>query len=73
MKKLRFLGIDSWSRPVYQDETGRLWKDVNLGRGTPSLHSSSGNDFEGEPDMPIKGEFEIIKEEQSCTNLQEKE
>ena len=61
MKKLRLIGIDSWSRPVYQDESGRLWKDINLGSGVPSLHSASSNDFDGEPDMPINDEFEIIK------------
>ena len=59
MKKLRFIGIDSWSRPVYQDESGQLWKDVDLGGGVPSLHSASGNDFDGEPDMPIRDEFEM--------------
>lgn len=55
MKKLQFIGIDNWDRPVYQDETGRMWKDVNLGYGNPSLHSATGNDFYGEPDKPIKG------------------
>lgn len=61
MKKLHFIDIDYWGRPVYQDESGRLWKDVNLGRGEPSLHSVVNNAFDGEPDMPITGEFEIIK------------
>lgn len=63
MKKLHFIGIDSWDRPVYQDESGRLWKDVNLGSGVLSLHSASGNDFDGEPDMPMKDEYEITKGE----------
>ena len=65
MKKLSFAGIDSWSRPVYCDESGQLWKDVNLGSGDPYLHSASNNDFEGEPDMPITGEYEIIKGEKA--------
>ena len=26
---LKFLGMDSWDRPVYKDETGKLWKDIN--------------------------------------------
>lgn len=74
MKKLFFIGIDSWDRPVYQDESGRLWKDVNLGYGEPSFHSASGNDFEGEPDMPIKDPYETVKkEESSCTNPPVKE
>jgi len=61
MKKLHFIDIDYWDRPVYQDESGQLWKDVNLGRGKPSLHSATNNAFDGEPEMPIKDEFEIIK------------
>lgn len=61
MKKLRFIGIDSWGRPVYQDESGQLWKNVNLGCGTPYFHNSCDNEFDGEPDMPLKGEYEIVK------------
>ena len=62
MRKLIFIGVDSWSRPVYKDEKGRLWKDINLGCGTPYLHSvSPPKDFEGEPDSPIVGEYEIVK------------
>ena len=60
MKRLHFIGIDSWDRPVYQDESGRLWKDVNLGCGEPFLHNASSNDFDGEPDMPLIDEFEIV-------------
>ena len=62
MKKLVFVGIDGWCRPVYRDESGQFWKDINLGSGAPCLYSASNNDFEGEPDMPIKNEYEIIKE-----------
>jgi hypothetical protein len=62
MRKLKFIDIDSWSRPVYKDNKGKLWKDVNLGSGTPHLHSSTNNDFDGEPDSPIKGEYTIIDE-----------
>lgn len=65
MKKLYFIGIDNWDRPVYKDDSGQLWKDVNLGRGHPQLHSSCGNEFYGEPDSPIMGEFEIIESENS--------
>ena len=61
MTKLHFIGVDGWGRPVYQDESGKLWKDVNLGDGEPYLHSSCDNEFEGEPDMPISVEFEIVK------------
>ena len=61
MRKLYFIGVDGWDRPVYRDESGQLWKDVNLGDGEPYLHSSADNEFDGEPDMPIMGEYEIIK------------
>ena len=61
MKTLHLVGVDSWSRPVYQDEFGQLWKDVNLGNGEPYLHSSTDNDFDGEPDMPIKGDYRITE------------
>ena len=63
MKKLHCIGIDSWDRPVCQDEEGRLWKDVNLGEGEPYFHSVADNDFDGEPDMPIEGEYKIIQKE----------
>ena len=62
MKELKFVGLDSWDRPVYKDENGKLWKDINLGSGTPYLHSSSNNEFDGEPDSPIEGEYTIIDE-----------
>ena len=60
MRKLSYIGNDFWDRPVYKDETGKLWKDLNLGKGEPDLYSAANNDFDGEPDMPIKGEFEIV-------------
>lgn len=63
MKKLYFIGIDSWNRSVYSDESWQLWKDVNLGSGIPALHSMCNNDFDGEPDMPIDKNFKIMKGE----------
>lgn len=56
MKKtdLTFIGVDGWDRPVYRDTNGRLWKDVTLDSETPDLYSACNNEFEGEPDMPIK-------------------
>lgn len=48
------IGVDSWDRPVYKDQTGQLWKDINLGAGVPELYSACNNDFDGEPDMPIE-------------------
>ena len=58
MKALKFIGIDSWDRPVFKDQDGNYWKDVNLGDGTPSLHDS--DDFDGEPGWPIEGDYEIV-------------
>ena len=58
---LQLIGFDSWSRPVYQEESGQLWKDINLGQGRPYLHSSANNDFEGEPDMPIGDDYAITQ------------
>lgn len=51
---LKFLGMDSWNRPVYEDGTGILWKDVNPRRQyEPDLCTSNGNNFNGEPDVPM--------------------
>lgn len=57
---LKYIGDDSWSRPVYQDQFNHLWKDVDLGDCTlPSLYSAYNNEFDGEPDMPIRRKFAI--------------
>ena len=57
---LKYIGTDSWSRPVYQDQFDRLWKDILLGDyDTPALYSAYNNAFDGEPDMPIKREYVI--------------
>ena len=68
MKKLKYIGIDAWDRPVYKDESGILWKDVNLGSTELYLHNSSNNEFDGEPDMPIKETFEIIADKEEKDN-----
>ena len=61
MRRLQYIGIDGWSRPVYKDQDGQLWKDVSLGKGVLTLCSAANNELDGEPDMPITGEYEIIK------------
>ena len=61
MKQLTFIGTDDWDQPVYKNENGKLWKDINIGKGKPYLHSSSDNEFDGEPDTPLIGNYEIIK------------
>lgn len=58
---LHYIGTDEWARPVYQDQYGKLWKDVELGDfEIPHLHSAVGNEFDGEPDMPIRKPFRIL-------------
>jgi hypothetical protein len=48
--KLTFKGMDSWDRSVYEDENGKLWKDVDPRKNrTPDLCTSVNNEFEGEP------------------------
>ena len=57
--KVKFVGIDSWDRPVYKDKEGNLYKDVNLGRGELDLHTAVNNDFYGEPDSPISDDIKV--------------
>lgn len=59
IRTMELIGVDFWSRPVYKCiETGNLYKDLTLGSDNPDLYSCS-NDFEGEPDCPIKSDLEI--------------
>ncbi|WP_305117811.1 ASCH domain-containing protein [uncultured Adlercreutzia sp.] len=52
---LRHKGRDSWDRPVYEDETGKLWKDVEpRADDGPKLCSALYNAFDGEPDTPLE-------------------
>lgn len=52
---LRYKGRDSWDRPVYEDENGRLWKDVDpRADGKPKLCTALYNSFNGEPDVPME-------------------
>jgi len=49
---LTYVGMDSWDRPVYRDETGRLWKDVDPRPNMAAdLCTSLNNEFKGEPDI----------------------
>lgn len=57
VKKLKFLGIDSWDRMVFRDEEGYLWKYTDPGEQSwerhDRLYSSVDNDFDGEPCWPM--------------------
>jgi len=61
--KLTYIGMDSWSRPVYKDEAGTLWKDTDPRRDrAPDLCSAMFNAFDGEPNNPFHGIPEFIPE-----------
>lgn len=57
---LKFVGRDSWSRPVYEAD-GKLYVDVTPGKQhEPSIHTKYNNEFDGEPDYPVEAEFEFV-------------
>ena len=52
---LEYIGRDPWSRPVYLDGDGTLWKDVDPRSGwKEKLCTSYRNSFDGEPDVPME-------------------
>lgn len=52
---LKYLGRDSWDRPVYMDDEGVIWKDVNpRAGGKANLCTSVSNEFDGEPDTGME-------------------
>lgn len=51
--KLKQIGIDQHSRPVFIDADGRLYKDVNLGMDESKICTVWG-EFDGEPDTPLE-------------------
>ncbi len=56
---LNYKGRDSWGRPVYESE-GQLYVDVNPRKGWhASIRTKCGNEFDGEPDMPIAEGTEV--------------
>ena len=47
---LEYTGMDDFSCPVYKDQFGKLWKDIDLGKEPePNLYSLSFNHIDGEP------------------------
>lgn len=57
---LTFVGRDDWDNPVYKDQMGKLWKDIEMtsteltaDEEVNKLHlcTSVGNQFDGEPDI----------------------
>ena len=56
-----FKGRDSWSRPVYEDPSGRLLVDVAPRKDHwPDICTKQGNAFDGEPCDPVEGDFDFI-------------
>ena len=59
---LKYIGMDDFSCPVFEDQNGKLWKDINLGKSNPpSLYSVTGNDQDGEPLYPIRQEYSFAE------------
>lgn len=64
---LKYLGRDSWGRYVYEDEHGKLWKNVDCisprecceQRGD-TLLSSVYNAFDGEPNNYMADDIEVV-------------
>jgi len=54
-REFKFIGCDSWDRPVYEGEDGTLLVDVDPISTKPiNLCTKYRNAFDGEPDMPIE-------------------
>ena len=56
MKRMTFVGLDGFCRPVYKDQEENFWKDINQGDGFPNFYST--DEFEGEPGFPLKDSWE---------------
>lgn len=67
--EIKFIGKDSHGRPVYETEDGLLLKNIEL-NGVPTqgnLTTVLYNNFDGEPDFPLKYKtkryvFTVVKE-----------
>lgn len=60
--RLKYRGRDSWDRPVYEAE-GKLYVDVDPRRDQRAdICTKCNNEFDGEPDMPVSGDFRITFE-----------
>ena len=58
---MTYIGMDSWSRPVYKDENGMFWKDTDpRSHVPPSLYSAANNVFDGKPNIPFRGRAVLL-------------
>jgi len=63
MLKMNFVGVNDWSQPVYKDDKGRQWIDLNCGENNPDLHRSTDDEFlDGEPNYRIDCEYEFVNQ-----------
>ena len=63
--EIKSIGFDSFDREVFQTAKGSLLCDINLdySHENMSLHVKLNNEFDGEPDYPLKSErFIVVKE-----------
>lgn len=58
---LTLLGRDSWDRPVYEDDNGRLYVDTEpCSDRPPRICTKYRNVFDGEPDTPVNANFTFV-------------
>lgn len=63
--EIKSIGFDSFDREVFQTAQGSLLCDVKLDHTheNMSLYAKLNNEFDGEPDFPLKSErFVVVKE-----------
>jgi len=62
IRRLHYVGTDGWDRPCYNEEdSSRMWCDINLGKGTPYIHRLTVDEMGGEPDYSIPDScYEIV-------------
>lgn len=51
--KLKLVGVDSWYRPVYEDESGNLFKNTALRENTVEGLCTAYGGLDSEPDTPL--------------------
>ena len=57
--KMRFIGRDSHSRPVYQDDSGNLYKDTDPRSHVPPCLFTV-DDMEGSPKKWFPGKVKLL-------------
>ena len=65
MLVMKYLGLDGWNRPVYKDQNGQTWKNVNL--KTMERKGLCTSNAYGEPDTPI--EYTKYKDTNVCFDI----